>query len=358
MKTFFTETDHYKIEYRPELHPFLKPFFKEASKDELMNIYGKWIKYFELTTDPEEADFFVLPMSWNFYCGKRKSVVLNFIEKVKTYNKPIFAWVSGNFGVEPMDKDVITFRPSGYQSKISGNELGMPIFFRDPLYRWFNLIKPILRKRMEKPVIGFCGYTSNNPLKWMKQSMYTVIRNSMYYLGSRYEQRQTLQSPLFLRNKVLRTLIKSDKVYTNFIFRSKYRARAIKQVDRLRTTGKYFKNIFDSDYVVCVRGGGNFSVRFYETLAMGRIPILIDTDCILPFDGIINWDQHIVRIRPEEFNQIDILVKNFHSNLTNKAFKEIQQKNRELWLTHLSTQFWSKVMKYDVERKNCEVINN
>ena len=53
------------------------------------------------------------------------------------------------------------------------------------------------------------------------------------------------------------------------------------QQTKNRFSSKYTN---DNLYGLCVRGFGNFSFRLGETLMMGRIPILIDTECILPFD--------------------------------------------------------------------------
>ena len=54
------------------------------------------------------------------------------------------------------------------------------------------------------------------------------------------------------------------------------------------TTLEYYENIKNSDYVLVFKRTGNFSIRLYETLMMGRIPIFINTDCLLPFNNHIN----------------------------------------------------------------------
>ena len=36
--------------------------------------------------------------------------------------------------------------------------------------------------------------------------------------------------------------------------------------DRNESTLEYYNNIRESDYVLCLRGGGNYSRRLYETL--------------------------------------------------------------------------------------------
>ena len=43
------------------------------------------------------------------------------------------------------------------------------------------------------------------------------------------------------------------------------------------------KNLRDNCFNVCMRGAGNFSYRLYETMMMGRIPIIINSDQVFPF---------------------------------------------------------------------------
>lgn len=53
-------------------------------------------------------------------------------------------------------------------------------------------------------------------------------------------------------------------------------------------------NYKTSEFCFCPRGTGNFSIRFYETLYYGRIPVVIDTDILLPFHNVIDWKKYIV----------------------------------------------------------------
>jgi hypothetical protein len=81
--------------------------------------------------------------------------------------------------------------------------------------------------------------------------------------------------------KNLEGLSIQNKVFdTNFIYRDGYRAKAKTELDRKTTTQEYYENIKQSTHILCVRGTGNFSVRYWETIMMGRIPIVIDTDLL------------------------------------------------------------------------------
>jgi hypothetical protein len=131
-------------------------------------------------------------------------------------------------------------------------------------------------------------------------------------------------------------------VDTNFILRKKYRAGVTEKKDTHQTTLEFYDNLRDSDYVVCVRGAGNFSVRFYETLAMGRIPILIDTECALPLEDKLNWQNHIVRVPYSERHRATEKVSQFHHSLSESDFLALQQANRDLWCERLTLQGFFK----------------
>lgn len=48
-------------------------------------------------------------------------------------------------------------------------------------------------------------------------------------------------------------------------------------------------NMRRAEFNMCTRGRGNFSMRLYQTLSAGRIPVMVDTDMPLPFRDAIDW---------------------------------------------------------------------
>ena len=83
-----------------------------------------------------------------------------------------------------------------------------------------------------------------------------------------------------------------------------------------------------------MRGAGNFSYRFYETLMMGRIPIFIDTDCVLPFEELINFSDVGLFLKDEDIKtgkvNLEQEILKFTQNNKNRL-TEIQKQNRVLW---------------------------
>jgi hypothetical protein len=107
--------------------------------------------------------------------------------------------------------------------------------------------------------------------------------------------------------------------------------------DRMQTARReYVQNIVDSDYVLCARGAGNFSYRLYETLSCGRIPVFVDTDCVLPLEDEIDWRALCVWVDARGVDTIGKRVRSFHERLSPEAFIELQRRARATWEEFLS----------------------
>lgn len=75
----------------------------------------------------------------------------------------------------------------------------------------------------------------------------------------------------------------------------------------------FYKNMTENLFTLCVRGWGNYSYRFCQTICMGRIPILVDTDCVLPFEETFNYDKYIVRVKPDQ-NIVEAVNRFYNTN--------------------------------------------
>ncbi|HEY9887965.1 MAG TPA: hypothetical protein V6D02_06150, partial [Candidatus Obscuribacterales bacterium] len=78
-------------------------------------------------------------------------------------------------------------------------------------------------------------------------------------------------------------------------------------------------------------GSGNISVRFYETLCMGRIPIFINTDCELPLASKIDWRRYCVWVEEAEIPHLSEKILAFHRSLSAAEFVDLQYECRQLW---------------------------
>ncbi len=337
---------------RGEIFPLLKPFLKNKgfTDEERIKLYGISEKDFSLVNTIEEADYLVLPMSWNYYASKYKMAeIMQEIQQDIFQNKKILSFTSGDFGVKtPTFKNLLIFRCNGEKSKLDSNNLGLPVFINDPILRYFSTDKITVRPYNTKPTVAFCGQANGDFIHVCKEITQTIVRNLRFRVGLRDGLPQPLLSTSSLRYALLHKLLKDNAIISNFIFRKKYRAGVSNQKEREKTTREFYDNIQTSDYVLCVRGGGNFSVRLYESLAMGRIPIFLNTDCLLPLDASVNWKNYVVWIEYSERNNIAKKVKDFHSNLTSKEFIELQHRNRSLWKEKLDLQGFFNNIFYEI----------
>ena len=339
MKLYFPKS-HYNSTFRRDVFPLLKPFIKnkEFTDKERMAIYGVSETDFQVTETIEEADIVVLPMSWNYYTKHKKMKQTDsLIKKAKDLNKPVWSYNAGDFGVKiPYFNNVACFRQGGYASQFSAHEYTLPPFITDPLKKYFDSGRILERSYQNQPLIGFCGQANGSWLNAIKELVTTAGRNLKTRVGHLKEEPQNIISTSFLRASVLKKLQQSAMVKTSFILRKKYRAGVKHNKDKHKTTLEFYNNINQSDYIVCVRGAGNFSVRFYETLALGRIPVFINTDCSLPLDEVIPWKEHVVWVQYRERHRVAQKVTEFHQALSETDFIALQQANRNLWKANLT----------------------
>lgn len=184
------------------------------------------------------------------------------------------------------------------------------------------------------PSVSFCGYVST-PARRLGLSL---LRKTEKVAGLR------------LRATSLRVLRRAQGVDAHFIERASFFGGFSKhgQDDERRRSNRteYLKNLFVCPYVLCLRGQGNFSFRFYEALAAGRVPLFIDTDCPLPFAKEIDWQRHVVWVGFQDATRADEIVRCFHDAHTPKSLFELQLANRRLWEQWLSPEaFFRRVVQ-------------
>lgn len=330
------------------LADILRPFKSELTQSEEQEVVCVR-KYFILTDKVLEADFYVIPYTWNFYHSANKIDALEkFINMVKNEKKPILIWQVGDFGMKVPYKDLIVFKQTGFTSKLLNNEHILPAFVKDPLLE-LSLSSMEVIQKTKFPIVGFCGQANDSALKKVFKPIQNLIHDLKYYLNFSIEEPQGVYPATFLRQKALSICENSLNLNCNFIKRDQYKAGVLKHENFETPRMEFLNNIKDSQYILCARGRGNFSVRFYEALAMGRIPVFINTDSPLPkLDGI-NWKHLCVWVEKNELKLLPEKILEFHNALNNEEFVEHQKKCRIVWETQLSFagyfQGFNKVLK-------------
>lgn len=338
MNIFIVHTD-YPINDRRELFLLTRPFYTEKGWGVDFNYQGKNSTSIRRVSTIKEADMVFFPFSINYYVdNKLHHQLKNVNDSCIKEGKKAYAYIGDDFGTAfPEFSNIIYFRMGGFQSQLSQNNKGFPVGLSDHFQRLFKQETITPSPKCDLPVVGFCGHASFSTSKRLKEIAKCLIENGRRFLQKPFRKDwETLFASAYERTKLLKYFEKSALIKSNFIYRQYYRGGGQTDNQREQTTLEYYNNIANSDYIVCVRGAGNFSVRFYETLMMGKIPIFVNTDCLLPFDEQISWKQHVVWIEWKDRKKCAQIVSDFHQSISPDDFVQLQLNNRNLWKNTLS----------------------
>jgi hypothetical protein len=136
----------------------------------------------------------------------------------------------------------------------------------------------------------------------------------------------------------------NNSIENNFIIRDKFWAG--KPHDPV-IVSEYRNNIKNSHFVLCNRGAGNWSMRFYHALEAGRIPIIINSGNKLPFDKHIDYEKYIILANNEK-DMIKKIMQVWESEDIIKKQHSCHKLYQD-WFTPLS--FEEKVISYIKEYK-------
>ncbi len=283
--------------------------------------YGRIGRDFIVLSDSiEESDIVILPFEWrtreqwgdSYYIHLKTAAMLS--EEAKKHGKHLLVFFNNDSDESvPLD-NAIVFRTSFYRSSRKKNEFAIPGWSVDFMQRYMNGELKI-RKKGTVPVVGYCGY-----LDYVDPGVRNIIyRTRLLFEGG-------VKSGVALRGAAVRTLLKDRRVKMNFINRKSFMGGCDQAARE-----EYVNNMVNSDYALAARGAGNFSYRFYEVLSCGRIPVFVDSDCVLPFDHLIDWRKYAVWVDSRDIGSIGDRVIEFHRNISDADFEELQRSARRVY---------------------------
>ena len=287
-------------------------------------------KYFE-STDIETCDVAVYPCYWQQ--GSENRLAHALARKAKQHGKRMLLFNGGDYEGPIEIENTIVLRTSLKKSRRTPLEYVIPSWNHDYLSQ--NKRTLITRSWNPIPSVGYCGYTAKSK-HFLSKYIHKSGATPKYDKVLRKIGIPLIKSPgVRLRTQAVKLLDESPKVNSNFILRTNG-FDGVRNIELARRkTKEFYSNVLNSDYTICVRGAGNFSIRFYETLLCGRIPLFINTDCALPFENKINWRAHCLYLDENSIEKIVDILMEGHLEKRND-FVAIQKKNRELWNEWLS----------------------
>jgi hypothetical protein len=336
LKTY-SDPSHYFKNHRYHLNDIIKALWNDRSPDERDQVYGTWVRQFEYTPDIAEADLALMTMKWNYYVDKGLiSLAHEELQAARDHGKKIAVFSGGDSPANLTDPNVILFEMGGYRSSSGlAYHSGQPFILNDYLPTYCGGEVQV-RQKTDVPTLGFCGQASASPLRTLFRKARNQARKLQYQAGRTKWQPPPFETTSF-RWKVLRQFEGQAQVRINYLLREQYHAGSSQEKTNFSDQKLAFvNNILGSDYTVCMRGGGNFSIRFYETLCLGRIPVFIDSDCQLPFEDKIAYRELFPWIELKDLPRAVQIVADFHASLSNEDFIALQYKCRQLWEEHFT----------------------
>lgn len=268
---------YYKTPRKEKKYDKLIYFYKDTPENDVSYIEQHLPSNFEYTNDIKKCDFILsTKFTWGVPGFEPHQSFLT--EYGKQPKKVIIFWITDSNDVFEVPPNVYFFRTSLYRRWRNPTEDVLPFVFEPFGKRDFRILptKP-------KPIIGFCGGVWPNRKKTLHQ----------FQTDSRFK--------------------------TLYIKHQHFSAG---------TREMYKENIQKSHFTICDRGNGNFTMRMWHVLSLGRVPILVEEDMIFPFYKEIDWDQICVRAQnPKELAEKTILFYNTHNmEQVQKSCFEIYQK--------------------------------
>ncbi len=289
--------------------------------------------FFAVVTTPKEADFFAVPFEFFFVLDGYPEYLERVYASAQAHHKKVLLFDYSDYvdRVPTLPPHAVLFRVSVYRHHQQPGEIVMPYFVEDLGARY--AITP--REKTKEPKIGYCGQAD---FATLGRHFRAVVKRSLAFLSliARFDTTPSVHTRgIFWRQRVLRVL-KGSGLPLEIIarrFYSLHRKSGSFDPERIRTD--YVENLRTSDLALCVRGDANASQRFYETLSASRIPLFIDTDCVLPLEEVISYHRIVLRISWDELATLPACVRLWYDSISPESFLTIEREGRVVYDEYL-----------------------
>jgi hypothetical protein len=338
MLTIYTGADFFPPDLPPPV-PMLMPWRQRSGRpiaaEPIFDDYARVAHTIFSETSLAAAAAGVLPFSWKYtihYSSLRK-LATDFAQALAAAGKRVIIFFDSD-SVDAIEiPNAIVFRTSSYRSRSRPTEFGLP--------GWGQCAQqPLMSREKKTPVVGFCGYAPPLEVPLSRRKVKESVRWALARTG--VHTVLNIHPGYFTRVEAIQSCRRTSGLKTNFLLRAEP-SFVVSQdgwgTGQIRGTGEagesfrpaFMNNMLESDYVLCTRGLGNYSFRLYEALSCGRIPVFVDTDCLLPFHHEPQWRSVVLWVDQAEAASVGERVLEFHSRVSPAAFLERQHAARQFW---------------------------
>jgi hypothetical protein len=325
--------------------PLLYPFWGLQVKDTQPFIKAAFVKhgwdptYFTMVEKLGDAECIVLPHEYWWMNVHRADLLKDYITLSQKYQVPLLIDALGDAAGKVQVPRAHIMRNNQYRFLLDPQEITTPYAVEDLLESYCGGVH-VPRQKNGIPSVGFIGFTGLRGL----QRVRTITKELPLRLHTMFDHRYiTLWGGRFWREWIMGSFISSPRIVANFLERSSYSGHTQTVVgDMQKNRLEFVHNLLDSDYALVVRGDANASQRFYEALSLGRIPVFIDTECVLPLEQQLDYRKFCVIIDYKDLKRAPDILADFHAGLSPEEFICMQQRAREAYERHLRIDSFSR----------------
>lgn len=261
--------------YVPELLPNVKPidiFPKEVVPPR--GVQSSIFKQLLTTNHLAEASLILVPHEWQDI--RHNWDYIDMLQR-NSARIPILIFNTGDKSPPVNIKNAIQIRTFLHPGESSMRKIIIPypVLRREFKLREWNAI----------PKVGFMGHVP----KLSPGSLVSRPRPSFRY---------PIKSSSYLSRRLSITKLQNlvPEIDVDLVVRSSFTALH-KNKNLLAHSNDFQEQLFNCDYILCPRGYGNTSMRFYEALSAGKTPILVDSAGEMPrLNKGQDWRNHILSV--------------------------------------------------------------
>ncbi len=323
----------------PQLH------FWNLLRDKLPEL----VKIHRFTNLADAGKIVVIPhFISNYYVLKKQNQLNQFRRKILASKRTLVTF--SNCSEYKSYQGEIFFASSTYRDKKEKLIL-IPQWIFD-LGEKVNIPKPSI------PTVSFVGNTeypsrlNSLILRYVKfsDSMVNWMAGSLFVNRNLILARRMLIARL-VRKKIINEARKAKNLQTSLI-ECKGEFFSLPVEEKKRERSYYIESIEKNAYLLTMRGDDNGCHRLWEVMSAGRIPVLIDTNGLLPELIGMKWEDFCVIVPFSEVHRIGDYIQAFHDQLSDDDFVEVCRKSRAAFDQLLPHNFVLRILEKIVESTN------
>ena len=296
---------------------------------------------FTVVDNPIAAEYIVVAHEYWWMKKNRPDLLNAYVTLSRQHNVPLLVDATSDSAGTVALPNARILRTNQYRSFLPRDEITTPYAVED-LLESYCAGTFVPREKTSTPSIGFAGFARLTLTQYIR----TVVNELPDRLRSIFDRRYSShRRGIFWRARAMKIFSHSREVRSDFLTRSSYSGH-VKTVagDMQKNRRQFVDNLLNNDYALVVRGDPNASQRLYEALSLGRIPVVLDTDCVFPLEHLIDYREFCVIIDYKDLKRAPEILADFHRALSPEKYRRMQYRARDVYEKYLRIDSFSKYL--------------